>query len=176
MTHPLFDPRSSWGPGPGCLTVLLSGLLFLKECWNLRCMWILTRPPPPTCYICLCHSKRAMDRSAWELGCSITTGTNAFVSVPRLYNLGLFPRVAWLYYSVNTLSKGPKQLLEMWKLGLFPGEGDDLQDVRKEEGLNLSACFLFSVPRSICHPQRKLHSNGEKCGRPQQGFSLEAYL
>lgn len=98
-----------------------------------------------------------MDRSAWELGCSITTGTNAFVSVPRLYNLGLFPRLAWLYYSVNTLSKGPKQLLEMWKLGLFPGEGDDL-------------------PRSICHPQRKLHSNGEKCGRPQQGFSLEAYL
>lgn len=77
MTHQLFDPRSSWGPGPGCLTVLLSGLLFLKERWNLRCTWILTRPPPPTCYICLRHSKRAMDRSAWELGCSITTGTNA---------------------------------------------------------------------------------------------------
>lgn len=89
--------------------------------------------------------------------------------------MGLFPHLAWLYYSVNTLSKGPKQLLEMWKLGLFPGEGDGLQDVRKE-GLHLSACFLFLVHPSICHPQRKLHSNGEKCRGPQQVFSLEAYL
>lgn len=30
--------------------------------------------------------------------------------------------------------QGPPQLLEMWKLGLFPGEGDGWQDVRKEEG------------------------------------------
>lgn len=77
---------------------------------------------------------------------------------------------------MNTLSKDPKQLLGMWKLGLFPGEGDGLQDMRKEEGSpdwpgHQSECLLPVLgAASICHRQRELHSNGENDGRLHKVF------
>lgn len=113
-------------------------------------------PPPPPPFACVIVI--GPQAEVHVLGYSITiVVTNALACWhSEIFPFGIisFPlcHFAGLHYWMDTLRKDSKQLLGMWKLGLFPGEemGCRMWGKNKEaqvgQAISPSACFLFLVP------------------------------
>lgn len=113
--------------------------------------------PPTPLPVSLCHSNRAKAEVHEELGYSTTIVTNVLACWhSEIFPFGIISFTlcyfAGLHYWMDTLRKDSKQLLGMWKFGLFPGEemGCRMWGKKKEaqvgRAINPSACFLFLVP------------------------------